>query len=108
MANINISIINNGEAMINYQKNEFGDIDLGNGVVVNLTQHAYNDNDSNGHPAWFASGYLSTDIIDEQTGPTVKVCWESLGASESDEDADWDNPSSIMHYSRGELLAKAI
>lgn len=87
---------------INFTGNEFGNVELADGRFVRLIQQAYNDNYGS-EPAWFASGYLSTEDADEESGPTVKVRWESLGADEADDDADWDNPMSIEHYSLGEL-----
>lgn len=89
---------------ITYAGNEFGNIALADGSHVRLIQQAYNDN-YHGEPAWFASGYLSTEDADDETGPTVKVRWGSLGSEEAEDDADWDNPESITHYERGELVA---
>ena len=88
---------------VNFKTNEFGDIALADGRVVHLIQQAYNDNASDGSAAWFASGYLSTETPEDETGPTVKVCWASLGADEAEDDADWANPDSVTHYSLGEL-----
>ena len=84
---------------------EFGEINLADGSHVRLIQQAYSDNASDGSPAWFAAGYLSTEDADDETGPTVKVCWASLGNDEAEDDADWDHPASITHYSAGELIA---
>lgn len=90
---------------INYSNdNAFGNIELADGTHVRLIQQAYNDN-YDGQPAWFASGYLSTEDADDETGPTVKVRWDSLGAEEAEDDADWGSPVSINHYSRGDLDA---
>ena len=90
---------------INYTDNAHGNIELADGRQVRLIQDAYNDNAFDGTAAWFASGYLSTEDEANETGPTVKVRWASLGADESENDADWDNPDSITHYSLGELTA---
>lgn len=90
---------------ITYTTSKHGEIQLADGRHVRLIQDAYNDNASDGTAAWFAAGYLSTENEEEETGPTVKVCWASLGADESENDADWDHPASIMHYSLGELIA---
>jgi hypothetical protein len=90
---------------INFANNTHGNIDLADGRHVRLIQDAYNDNASDGSAAWFASGYLSTETAGDETGPTVKVCWASLGNDEPEDDADWDNPDSITHYSLGELTA---
>jgi hypothetical protein len=79
---------------------EFGNIELADGSFVRLTQQAYANDQG-----WEASGYLSTENEEEETGPTVRVSWDSLGAEESEDDADWDNPSSIYHYNRGDLVA---
>ena len=89
---------------INFDGNEFGNIELADGRHVRLTQQAYNDN-YNGSAAWFAAGYLSTENADEETGPTVEVRWASLGADEAEDDADWGSPDAIVHYSLGELAA---
>jgi hypothetical protein len=92
-------------ATIDYSSNEFGDILLADGRSVRLIQQAYNDNAADGSAAWFAAGYLSTETAEEETGPTVKVSWASLGADEAEDDADWANPDSIKHYSLGELAS---
>lgn len=89
---------------LTYTTGNFGEIQLADGSHVRLTQQAYNDN-HNGSPAWFASGYLSTESAEDETGPTVKVRWDSLGADEPEDDADWDSPAAITHYSLGELTA---
>jgi hypothetical protein len=89
---------------INYTGNNFGNIELADGTHIRLTQQAYNDNAPDGSPAWFAAGHLSTENAAEETGPTVKVMWASLGADEGGDDADWGNPASARHYSRGELF----
>lgn len=91
-------------ATIDYSTNEFGNILLADGRSVRLIQQAYNDN-LDGAPAWFASGYLSSENPEDETGPTVKVTWASLGEDEAENDADWANPDSIKHYSLGELAA---
>lgn len=88
---------------INYTGNEFGNVELEDGTHVRLVQQAYSDNTGDGTAAWFASGYLSTENADDETGPTVKVMWASKGAEESEDDADWDSPESVIHYARGEL-----
>jgi hypothetical protein len=92
-------------ATIDYSANEFGDILLADGRSVRLIQQAYKENDGYGSDAWFAYGYLSTETPEDETGPTVEVCWESLGEDEAENDADWANPDSITHYSLGELVA---
>lgn len=79
-------------------------IKISNGREVVLSQDAYNDNAPDGSAAWFANGYLSTENPADETGPTVCVMWASLGAEESEDDADWDNPVSVKHYALGELL----
>ena len=89
---------------INYTGNNFGNIELANGTHIRLTQQAYKDNAPDGSPAWFAAGYLSTENVADETGPTVKVMWASLGAEEGEDDADWDKPTSAWHYSRGKLF----
>lgn len=88
---------------INCADNEFGNVELKDGRFVRLTQQAYADNNSHGEAAWFASGYLSTDIEDDETGPTVKVQWESLGNENAEDDANWDAPVSATHYAIGDL-----
>lgn len=90
---------------INYTNNSHGNVELADGTHVRLIQNAYNDNASDGTAAWFASGYLSTEDEDDETGPTVTVMWDSLGADDAENDADLDHPISIAHYSRGELAA---
>ena len=82
----------------------YGTVELPDGRVINLSQDAYCDNDSDGDAAWFASGYLSTEDPDDETGPTVNVCWMSLGADEPEDDADWSRPISVTHYRLGNLL----
>ena len=89
---------------ITYASNEFGNIVLADGSHVRLIQQAYNDNKS-GRAGFYASGYLSTEDEDDETGPTVQVFWASLGNDEAEDDADWDNPESITHYQLGELSA---
>jgi hypothetical protein len=88
---------------VNFKTNNFGEIALADGRFVQLIQQAYNANASDGSAAWFAAGYLSTETPENETGPTVKVCWTSLGADESVDDAAWSNPDSITHYSLGAL-----
>jgi hypothetical protein len=92
-------------AKIDYKQNKFGDIVLADGRFVRLTQQAYVDNDAEGKAVWFARGHLSTENMDEETGPTVTVIWDSLGADEAEDDANWDEPRSINHYALGELVA---
>jgi hypothetical protein len=92
---------------INYDNNPYGDIELGDGRYVRLTEEHYNDNDCHGNAAWFARGYLDAEDTDYESGPTVTACWASLGNDEPENDADWDNPDSITHYSLGELEAEA-
>ena len=91
---------------ITLNTNEHGntDITLADGRVVRLIQDAYSSNYGN-EAAWFASGYLTTENPDDETGPTVKVRWASLGAEEAEDDANWYEPESVMHYALGELLA---
>jgi hypothetical protein len=88
------------------QIEDFGTVELADGTHVRLIQQAYSDNDSNGDAAWFANGYLSTEDAEDETGPTVKVTWTSLGNDEAEDDADWSAPKSAVHYSRGELALK--
>jgi len=87
-----------------YTTGKHGEIQLADGRHVRLIQDAYNDNASDGSAAWFAAGYLSTENEDDETGPTVKVCWAALGSDDAESDADWDSPESITHYSLGELV----
>jgi hypothetical protein len=56
-----------------YADNKFGDIELSNGSFIRLTQHAYSDNNASGDACYKASGYLSTENEENETGPTVKV-----------------------------------
>lgn len=88
---------------INFNANPYGNIPLADGSFVRLTQSAYSGTDCNGDAAWFAAGYLSTETPDEESGPTVMVCWESLGADGAENDARWDEPASIAHYAFGYL-----
>ena len=81
---------------------DYGTVALADGRAVRLVQQAYNDN-HNGEPAWFASGYLSTETPADETGPTVKVRWASLGAESDEDDADWENPEAITHDRLGKL-----
>ena len=90
-------------ANINYDGNVFGNIKLADGTFIKLTHPAWIDNRSYGDATWFANGYLSTEIANEETGATVLVQWESSGADEAEGDADWDNPVSAKHYRLGEL-----
>lgn len=91
---------------LNAKRKEFGDIELADGRIVILVQQAYSDNDSAGNAAWFASGYLADENPEDETGPTVMVIWESLGAEEAENDADWASPVSVRHYEQGELAIK--
>lgn len=82
---------------------KYGTINLADGTKVLLMEDPHCDNNAAGNAAWFAAGYLSTETPDDETGPTVKVEWASLGAETPDDDADWSAPVSVRHYSRGEL-----
>lgn len=82
---------------------DHGTINLADGTCVVLAQEPCNHTNNVGKPVWIASGYLSTETPTEETGPTVVVTWASLGAIESEDDADWSTPVSVQHYSRGEL-----
>lgn len=84
---------------------KFGTIALADGRCVVLAQQAYHDNAADGSAAWFASGYLGTEDAEDETGPTVKVRWDSIGAEEAEDDADWGSPADITHYSEGDLVA---
>jgi hypothetical protein len=82
---------------------DHGTINLADGTCVVLAQEPCIHTNNVGDAVWIASGYLSTETPAEETGPTVMVTWASLGATESEDDANWDAPVSVQHYSRGEL-----
>ena len=70
--------------------------------TINLIQDAYPDS-VGGEPCYRASGYLATESVDDETGPTVTVLW--LG---DDADAiDWATPESIEHYLLGDITDQA-
>jgi hypothetical protein len=89
--------------MIDYSTNKHGNVPLKNGLHVVLTQDAYLTNGADGSAVYEAAGYLSSENPDDETGPTTKVIWDSLGAEESEDDADWDSPSGVSHYARGDI-----
>lgn len=74
------------------------------GLAVNLIQQACIEDDGTG-PRWEAWGYLSTDVEDDETGPTVRVQWAPVDDEDAQE-VDWARPISVWHYSRGELLLR--
>jgi hypothetical protein len=68
------------------------------GQVAMLIQEAYRSD-----AGYSASGYLVAEDQGEETGPTVQIVWDSLGAEEPEHDADWSKPTSITHYKLGLL-----
>lgn len=76
---------------------------MANSQEVILTQDAYLGDGGN----YYASGYLSSENQDDETGPTVKVTWAAVeGAEEMDDESDrcdWDKPCSIWHYRLGDI-----
>lgn len=78
-------------------------IALSDGRVVRLNRAPYLSG-SPEEPTWTATGYLVSEDPGQETGPTVCVCWESLGSEEGEDDADWEAPYSVYHYALGQLL----
>lgn len=74
---------------------------------VVLTQDVYLGDNGD----YCASGYLTTEKQDNETGPTVRVTWSAFdGAEEMDDESsrcDWANPVSIEHFRIGDITHNA-
>jgi len=67
---------------------------------VRLTQNPYLSDNSD----FVAAGYLSTEVPEDETGPTCKVSWRSIGVfSDELSEPDWSKPDHCWHYRIGDI-----
>lgn len=68
--------------------------------IVKLTQDPY----LSGTSEWKASGYLTTENPDEETGPTTTVSWfNSEVFTDEESQPDWSKPAACWHYKLGDV-----